>query len=288
MLYLRARYYNPADGRFQSRDTWGGNVTSPMSYNKWQYVYSNPANLTDPTGTNPIEWLLEQLRADTEKCYNAGDTNCVWRNYKIVATGGNFLSFHAAKHLNHFLDNKGTGIVYETALVGTSSAKWVMKSDAVALNMSKIRKQLLRAIWKEAKQGMTKSSTKVTTDHLAVDYDPANIDLYYGLGQFFFWAEADYTITGCYEVTVKPTYHFEDTYDWHINLGGAGGNIKGLNGFKDAWSESLVNAGVASPFTISGTWDYPKKVYTFNSNWLNLPRSAANDFVSEANADWVD
>ena len=60
-----------------------------MSFNKWQYVYSNPVNLTDPTGTNPIEdWFLEQLRANTEKCFNVGDSDCIWRNYKILATGG--------------------------------------------------------------------------------------------------------------------------------------------------------------------------------------------------------
>ncbi len=50
LLYLRARYYNPADGRFQSRDTWAGNVDRPMTMNRWNYTDGNPVNRTDPSG----------------------------------------------------------------------------------------------------------------------------------------------------------------------------------------------------------------------------------------------
>jgi RHS repeat-associated protein len=50
MLYLRARYYNPAEGRFTSRDTWGGDVNRPLSLNRWGYVEGNPVNKFDPTG----------------------------------------------------------------------------------------------------------------------------------------------------------------------------------------------------------------------------------------------
>lgn len=53
MLYLRARYYNVASGRFQSRDTWGGDANSPMSMNRWNYVEGNPVNQVDPTGLTP-------------------------------------------------------------------------------------------------------------------------------------------------------------------------------------------------------------------------------------------
>jgi len=50
LVYLRARQYAPGMGRFLTRDTWGGDANSPMSYNKWSYVGSNPVNRTDPTG----------------------------------------------------------------------------------------------------------------------------------------------------------------------------------------------------------------------------------------------
>jgi len=49
LLFLRARYYNPADGSFTSRDTWNGDDRHPLSFNRWGYVDENPVNLTDPT-----------------------------------------------------------------------------------------------------------------------------------------------------------------------------------------------------------------------------------------------
>jgi hypothetical protein len=66
LLYLCARFYNPATGRFQSRDTWGGDVNKPMSYNTWLYVYANPINLTDPSGHDP--WWCEN-QSNPELCY---------------------------------------------------------------------------------------------------------------------------------------------------------------------------------------------------------------------------
>ena len=54
MLYLRARYYSGAQGRFLTADAWPGDYTRPLSLNKWNYVHSNPINATDPTG----RWCL--------------------------------------------------------------------------------------------------------------------------------------------------------------------------------------------------------------------------------------
>ena len=50
LVYLRARYYSGAFGRFLSRDIWEGDSNQPMSYNAWLYVGGNPTNLTDPSG----------------------------------------------------------------------------------------------------------------------------------------------------------------------------------------------------------------------------------------------
>ncbi len=53
MQYLRARYYDPAVGRFVSRDRWGGLNYYPSSMNRWMYVGGNPINFTDPLGLFP-------------------------------------------------------------------------------------------------------------------------------------------------------------------------------------------------------------------------------------------
>ena len=71
MLYLRARYYNPLDGRFQSRDTWGGDTRIPMSFNHWLYVGGNPINLTDPSGNFPPIWCqMMPNKSMYEGCVN--------------------------------------------------------------------------------------------------------------------------------------------------------------------------------------------------------------------------
>mgnify|MGYP001019216780 CR=1 FL=1 len=53
LTYLRARYYNPTDGRFMNRDTWSGDVNKPLSLNRWLYSYANPIKYVDPSGYKP-------------------------------------------------------------------------------------------------------------------------------------------------------------------------------------------------------------------------------------------
>jgi RHS repeat-associated protein len=50
LVYLRARFYDPTMGRFMSRDSLGGNTNQPITYNNWLYAFSNPINVTDPSG----------------------------------------------------------------------------------------------------------------------------------------------------------------------------------------------------------------------------------------------
>jgi RHS repeat-associated protein len=50
LYYLRARYYNPATGRFMSRDPEDGNQLDPKSLHKYLYADGDPINGIDPTG----------------------------------------------------------------------------------------------------------------------------------------------------------------------------------------------------------------------------------------------
>ncbi|MFV2043853.1 MAG: DUF6531 domain-containing protein [Anaerolineales bacterium] len=52
-VYLRARYYQPAIGRFISRDPIQGFVADPTSLSRYIYARSNPATITDPSGQFP-------------------------------------------------------------------------------------------------------------------------------------------------------------------------------------------------------------------------------------------
>jgi RHS repeat-associated protein len=47
---LRARYYNPADGRFLSRDPYPVDLAHPVELNRYVYVANDPVNAIDPLG----------------------------------------------------------------------------------------------------------------------------------------------------------------------------------------------------------------------------------------------
>ena len=48
--YLRSRYYDPSTGRFNSFDSFYGNVNDPQSLHKYLYTQGDPVNMTDPSG----------------------------------------------------------------------------------------------------------------------------------------------------------------------------------------------------------------------------------------------
>jgi RHS repeat-associated protein len=48
--YLRARYYDPSNGRFLTSDDFRGSLFDPISLHKYLYGRCDPVNSTDPTG----------------------------------------------------------------------------------------------------------------------------------------------------------------------------------------------------------------------------------------------
>jgi RHS repeat-associated protein len=63
LVYLRARWYSPAMSRFFTTDPWTGDIFAPISFNKYAYTYSNPINLTDPSGENPFTYCFTVFAA---------------------------------------------------------------------------------------------------------------------------------------------------------------------------------------------------------------------------------
>jgi RHS repeat-associated protein len=63
LYYLRARYYNPATGRFMSRDPLDGQSWDPPSLHKYLYAGGDPMDMVDPTGRGDVpEFALLEER----------------------------------------------------------------------------------------------------------------------------------------------------------------------------------------------------------------------------------
>jgi RHS repeat-associated protein len=62
LYYLSARYYNPATGRFLTRDPSDGDVSEPAKLHKYLYADGDPVNGADPTGLQDVEEYALTLR----------------------------------------------------------------------------------------------------------------------------------------------------------------------------------------------------------------------------------
>jgi RHS repeat-associated protein len=73
--YLRARYYDPATGRFNRLDPFFGNLIDPQSFHKYAYVHGDPINMNDLLGleANPlvgVGMMAHRLISDLYKMEN--------------------------------------------------------------------------------------------------------------------------------------------------------------------------------------------------------------------------
>jgi RHS repeat-associated protein len=71
--YLRARYYDPATGRFYRLDPFFGNLSDPLSLHKYLYTHADPVNEIDPNGleATPYTGLGKRAHAAISALYKA-------------------------------------------------------------------------------------------------------------------------------------------------------------------------------------------------------------------------
>lgn len=79
LVFLRARWYNPANGTFQGRDPFAGFAEQPYSLHPYQYAYSNPMVYTDPSGRAPATSAqsLNNIPTEDDTLKNASDELCL-------------------------------------------------------------------------------------------------------------------------------------------------------------------------------------------------------------------
>jgi RHS repeat-associated protein len=73
--YLRARYYDPAMGRFMNEDTYKGQIENPQSMNLYAYCVNNPVIYTDPSGHNGAKCNIGQGTGNGNVSNVPGDYN---------------------------------------------------------------------------------------------------------------------------------------------------------------------------------------------------------------------
>ena len=72
-IYLRARYYQPAVGRFLTRDTYTGEAGEPESLHLYTYCENDGVNMVDPSGHRryATEQELAGMSLKLQEYYNA-------------------------------------------------------------------------------------------------------------------------------------------------------------------------------------------------------------------------
>ena len=96
LYYLRARYYDPATGRFTQEDTYRGDVMEPASLNLYAYCANDPVNYVDPSGNSAVAVGGAILTGTVEAAYVVVQVIAVG----AVFIGGTMLLAEAIDYIN--------------------------------------------------------------------------------------------------------------------------------------------------------------------------------------------
>lgn len=108
LYYLRARYHNPATGRFWNADTFEGFLTDPASLHAYTYNQNDPVNRADPSGHLSVN---EAMMTSTLAPMVRGTLRDLWdgvNNFSYGMSGGNALKFTSREEA-YFIDSLAAG-----------------------------------------------------------------------------------------------------------------------------------------------------------------------------------
>ncbi|HFU4352190.1 TPA: RHS repeat-associated core domain-containing protein, partial [Streptococcus suis] len=111
--YLRARYYDSEAGTFLTEDSYQGELTDPLSQNRYTYVHNNPVNYTDPSGH-----FWKSIKKAASKAWNGVKkaASNAWNTVKRVATN----TWNTVKSaVSHAVNWVGTKVSQAVNWVGT-------------------------------------------------------------------------------------------------------------------------------------------------------------------------
>jgi RHS repeat-associated protein len=122
---LRRRWYNPANGRFNTMDPFAGSNRDPQSLHKYLYAHCNPINNVDPTGQFS---LMEMVAVSIIVGCIAG----IVTNVVMTALGKSQDQVRRAMWRAFWIGFVATAIVYSVAWTIHSIWFWIFGGQAVS------------------------------------------------------------------------------------------------------------------------------------------------------------
>jgi RHS repeat-associated protein len=116
--YLRARYYDPATGRFNRLDPFFGNLGDPQSLHMYLYTHADPINGIDPSGEVFLPILLLAMGIGGVGGFFFGGANAVygvWTDQMDITTGYRTWFYYTMRGLTYGATTAGVGIFAATS-----------------------------------------------------------------------------------------------------------------------------------------------------------------------------
>jgi RHS repeat-associated protein len=153
--YLRARYYDPATGRFNRLDPFFGNAIDPQSFHKYLYTHADPVNGIDPSGlmtlgsmmasiSNMMNMTVRVMNV-AQKVYSGINTlSTVLELYQIILSGDlvKIITRQIAPQLTQWSQTAGAPVTAKL----TTAVFWEDAASVLAVNIE----TLLKAVQKQS------------------------------------------------------------------------------------------------------------------------------------------
>ncbi|MBF0779020.1 RHS repeat-associated core domain-containing protein [Streptococcus cuniculi] len=178
--YLRARYYDSRAGTFLTEDSYQGELTNPLSQNRYAYVQNNPVNYTDPSGHSLVLTTMDGGRkpASSASAFIAGIKRFASMIVAPIKTTAQFVSVtvraavatvqHTMMKVqpNHYTDAQKAKIRSDYAsAVGAKAAFHIREAGNLALNWTKALADTMRHVCDpKSTKGKDDGKTKRLTD----------------------------------------------------------------------------------------------------------------------------
>jgi RHS repeat-associated protein len=103
LVWMAARWYQPATGTFLSRDTYAGNVGAAVTLNRFSYGLNDPLRFADPSGHTAQTMTNAELWAEYQRTGNIASDRTYYENEDG--------SYNSGVHVNVVIDENGNEVV---------------------------------------------------------------------------------------------------------------------------------------------------------------------------------